>query len=99
MIKHHPIHEQDLIDLGFEKTLVSKHESGHEYDFYYYVYVVSKHTTLITNEDDAAKLSTWKVYIFDDEYLYFDEIEPLTTFLTSFSYAKITNKNGDSVAR
>ena len=98
MIKHHPIHEQDLIDLGFEKIFVSKHESGHEYDFYYYVYVVSKHTTLITNEDDLARLSTWKVYIFDDEYLYFDEIEPLTNFLTSFSYAKFTNKNGDSVA-
>jgi hypothetical protein len=93
MIKHHPIHEQDLIDLGFEKTLISKHESGHEHDFYYYVYVVSKNTTLITNEDDAAKLSRWKVYIFDDEYMYFDEIEPLTNFLTSFSYAKFPDKN------
>jgi hypothetical protein len=92
MIKHHPIHEQDLIDLGFEKVFVSKHESGHEYDFYYYVYVVSKHTTLITNEDDVAKLSTWHVYLFDDDF-YFDEIEPLTTFLTSFSYVKFPNKD------
>lgn len=93
MIKHHPIHEQDLIDLGFEKVFVSKHESGHEHDFYYYVYVVSKHTTLITNEDDTAKLSTWKVYIFDDEYMYFDEIEPLTNFLTSFKYVKLSDKD------
>ena len=93
MTKHHPIHEQDLIDLGFEKVFVSKHESGHEHDFYYYVYVVSKHTTMITNADDEAKLSTWKVYIFDDEYMYFDEIEPLTNFLTSFSYAKFPDKD------
>ena len=93
MIKRHPIHEQDLVDLGFEKVLVSKHESGYEHDFYYYVYVVSKHTTLITNEDDIAKLSTWKVYIFDDEYMYFDEIEPLTTFLTSFKYVKFSDKD------
>jgi hypothetical protein len=92
MIKHHPIHEQDLIDLGFEKVFVSKHESGHEYDFYYYVYVVSKYTTLITNEDDAAKLSRWQVYLFDDDF-YFDELEPLTSFLTSFSYAKFPNKD------
>jgi hypothetical protein len=92
MIKHHPIHEQDLIDLGFEKVFVSKHESGHEHDFYYYVYVVSKHTTLITNEDDTAKLTRWQVYLFDDDF-YFDELEPLTNFLTSFSYAKFPNKN------
>ena len=99
MIKHHPIHEQDLIDLGFEKVLVSQHESGYPEDFYYYLYVVSRHTSLITNADDEAKLSTWKAYIFDDEYMYFDEIEHLTNFLTSFSYAKFPNKNGDSVAR
>ena len=92
MIKHHPIHEQDLIDLGFEKVFVSKHESGHDYDFYYYVYVISKHTTLITNEDDAARISRWQVYLFDDDF-YFDELEPLTSFLTSFSYAKFPNKN------
>lgn len=92
MIKHHPIHEQDLIDLGFEKTLVSKHESGHEHDFYYYVYVVSKHTTMITNADDEAKLSTWQVFLFDDDF-YFDEIEPLTTFLTSFKYVKFSDKD------
>jgi hypothetical protein len=92
MIKHYPIHEQDLIDLGFEKVFVSKHESGHPEDFYYYVYVVSSHTTLITNADDEAKLSTWKVYIFDD-VIYFDEIEPLTTFLTSFKYVKLPDKD------
>jgi hypothetical protein len=98
MIKHHPIHEQDLIDLGFEKILISQHESGYPEDFYYYVYVMSKHTTFITNTDDEAKLSRWLVYIFEDD-IYFDEIEPLTNFLTSFSYAKFPNKNGDSVAR
>lgn len=92
MIKHHPIHEQDLIDLGFEKTVVSKYESGHEEDFYYYIYVISKHTTLITNADDEAKLSTWQVYVLDDDF-YFDEIEPLTNFLTSFSYAKFPDKD------
>jgi hypothetical protein len=98
MIKHHPIHEQDLIDLGFEKVFVSQHESGHSEDFYYYVYVISSHTTLITNADDEARVGRWHVYIFDDS-IYFDEIEPLTNFLTSFSYAKFPNKNGDSVAR
>ena len=92
MIKHHPIHEQDLIDLGFEKVFVSKHESGHPEDFYYYIYVISKHTSLITNADDEAKLSTWHVYILDDDF-YFDEIEPLTNFLTSFSYAKFPDKD------
>jgi len=92
MIKHHPIHEQDLIDLGFEKVFVSKHESGQEYDFYYYVYVMSKHVTFITNTDDEAKLDKWEVYIFEDD-IYFDEIEPLTNFLTSFSYAKFPNKD------
>jgi len=98
MIKHHPIHEQDLVDLGFEKVFVSQHESGHPEDFYYYVYVISNHTTLITNADDEAKLGRWHVYLFDDDF-YFDEIEPLTNFLTSFSYAKLPNKNGDSVVR
>ena len=93
MIKHHPIHEHDLIDLGFEKILVSKHESGHDDDFYYYTYVVSRDTSLITNADDEAKLGRWQVFIFDDDYLYFDEIEPLTNFLTSFKYVKRPDKD------
>ena len=92
MIKHHPIHEQDLVDLGFEKVFISKHESGQDYDFYYYIYVMSKHVTFITNTDDESNLGRWEVYIFEDD-IYFDEIEPLTNFLTSFSYAKFPDKD------
>lgn len=53
---------------------------------------MSKHVTFITNTDDESNLGRWEVYIFEDD-IYFDEIEPLTNFLTSFSYAKFPNKD------
>ena len=36
MIHTHEIQEQDLIDLDFEMTFVSKEEHGGDNDFYYY---------------------------------------------------------------
>jgi hypothetical protein len=58
--------EQDLIDLGFERTDVSVEESGED-PFHYYTYDFTNGFSLITSANDEAVDNKWFVEIFNTE--------------------------------
>ena len=61
--------EQDIIDLGFERTNVSAEESG-DNPFYYYTYNITDELCLISSDNEEAKKNGWRVEMFD-----YDNIE------------------------
>ena len=56
--------EQDLVDLGFERTDVSETESGGD-PFHYYTLDFSKGFSLISNGSDEVKDKEWHVEVFE----------------------------------
>lgn len=92
MINTHNIEEQDLIDLDFKMIYVSKEEHGGDQDFYYYVlelFLDDKFSlSLLSNANDDVITSRWKVYLFDNDNYYFDDIEGLTNFILAAKNAK-----------
>ena len=58
------ITDESLIGLGFIRTNVSKEESGHDEDYYYYTYDITEYLSLISNANIDAK-DGYKVDIFD----------------------------------
>jgi hypothetical protein len=68
--------EQDLIDLGFERTDVSAEESGDK-PFYYFCldFGLSRGISLISSDDEQAKEDGWYVEIFEDDSIRFNEYE------------------------
>lgn len=60
------ITEKQLVELGFQKELVPMVESGMDYDFYYYHYVVGM-LDFLSSEDDVARNSNghWTVQILE----------------------------------
>ena len=84
--------ERELELLGFEKTVIKDEESNNGYDFYFYVYNVTKGLTFVSNANDEAELNNfaienWIVTIaetvppikFDD----FGEVQSLINLLES----------------
>ena len=58
--------EQDLVDLGFERTDVSEIESGGD-PFHYYTLDFSRGFSLISNGSDEVVDNKWVVEIFNTE--------------------------------
>lgn len=89
MSRKHPIFEQDLIDLEFEKVFVAKQESGLEEDYYYYCYEPfgPRSICLLSNGNDEVNVNKWIVDLFT-ENVYFDEIESLTEFVNAIKNVK-----------
>ena len=56
--------EQDLVDLGFERTDVSEIESGGD-PFHYYTLDFSKGFSLISTSNDEVKDGEWHVEVFE----------------------------------
>lgn len=76
--------EQDLIDLGFERTDVSAEEAGDENGFHYYTYDFSdsRGLSLISNSnDEAEKAGQWVVEIFDYDNITFTDVEKVLEFI------------------
>lgn len=75
--------EQDLISLGFERTDVSKEESGDE-AFYYYTYDFGfKYgVSLISCDDLEAKEDGWFVEIFEDDQVRWYKYQDVLDFIT-----------------
>lgn len=71
--------EQDLIDLGFEKTDVTEDKSG-DISFYYYTYYFNKYFSLITNSNDEVKENKWFAEIFDYD-IRFSNLDDLKQFI------------------
>ena len=64
--------EQDLIDLGFERTDVSEVESGGD-TFHYYTLDFSKGFSLITPANTDIKRDDWHVEVFETPEINFVE--------------------------
>ncbi len=73
--------EQDIIDLGFERTDVSEIESGDD-AFYYYTYDLGKGAiSLISNANNEVIDGRWCVEIFEDETIKFWDVSDLKKFI------------------
>lgn len=64
--------EQDLVDLGFERTDVSEIESGGD-PFHYYTLDFSKGFSLISPSNDEVKDGEWHVEVFEAPEIGFAE--------------------------
>ena len=54
--------QQELIEAGFDKVIVTKEESGDKNDYYYYSYEINSDVILISNASDEINNNIWKVY-------------------------------------
>jgi hypothetical protein len=59
--------EQDLIDLGFKKEIVTKEQSGGPIDWHYYTYEFAKGFSLISQASDEVTDDNWAVEVFETE--------------------------------
>ena len=57
--------EQDLIDLGFTKTIVTDEESNNGYDYYYYSLDLMEGLSLNSNDSDHTTTHGWEVHNYD----------------------------------
>ena len=81
------IREEELIQLGFNRTDVSEEESGDK-AFYYYTYDIGIGViSLITQGNDDVKNNNWYIEVFEDANIRFTTIEDLTKFI------QVTEKN------
>ena len=53
--------EQDLIDLGFTKTIVTDEESNNGYDYYYYFLNLMEGLSLDSTDSDHTTTHGWEV--------------------------------------
>ena len=72
--------EQDLIDLGFERTDVSEIESGGD-PFHYYTLDFSRGFSLISPSNDKLVTDKWVVEIFNTEGIRFVDKNELEQFI------------------
>jgi hypothetical protein len=56
--------EDELIELGFEKTIIPVEESGAEKDYWYYTLYIGDVSLMSTDNEDSGRKS-WSVEIFD----------------------------------
>jgi hypothetical protein len=74
--------EQEIIDLGFEKTIVPAEESGELTDFYYYSRDI-EHICLISNSNDELVNGDWFIEILEGGIRFFnsDDVRQLISLL------------------
>lgn len=82
--------EQDLIDLGFERTDETTVSSGSAQDWHYYTLDIGidewNRFCLISSASDEVQNGEWKVHIFDNDSFVFtskDQLESLINLLTA----------------
>jgi hypothetical protein len=54
--------EQDLIDLGFTKTIVTDEESNNGYDYYYYSLYLMEGLELNSTDSDHSTTHGWEAF-------------------------------------
>lgn len=57
--------EQDLIDLGFTKTIVTDEESNNGYDYYYYSLNLMEGLNLDSSDSDHSTTHGWEVHNYE----------------------------------
>jgi ADP-dependent phosphofructokinase/glucokinase len=80
--------EQDLVDLGFERTDVSAEESGDE-AFYYYTYEFTKDFSMISSDNGEAEKEGWFVEIFDYSNIRFFQKKDLKVLIDLINKNKV----------
>lgn len=82
--------EQDLINLGFERTDETVESSGSAQDWHYYTLNIGidkwNDFCLISSASDEVQNGQWKVYIFNNDSFAFtskDQLESLIKLLTA----------------
>ena len=65
--------ENELVELGFERTDVTAEESGYDRDWYYYTYDFGKGALSLISCDntEAEREGKWYVEVFEDESIRF----------------------------
>jgi len=82
--------EEDLIDLGFERTDVTKEESGGPNDWHYYTYDFTRDFALISCDSDEAAKEGWSVEFFDEgSSIKFKEYPKLKSLIALIEDAKV----------
>jgi hypothetical protein len=87
--------EQDLIDLGFERTDETTVSSGSAQDWYYYTLKIGidewNDFCLISSASDEVQDGEWKVYIFNNDSFVFRSKDQLEAFINLLTANMIQN--------
>lgn len=87
--------EQDLIDLGFERTDETTVSSGSAQDWYYYTWQIGideyNNFCLISSASDEVQNGEWKVYIFNNDSFVFRSKDQLEAFINLLTANMIQN--------
>jgi hypothetical protein len=87
--------EQDLIDLGFERTDEPTVSSGSAQDWHYYTLKIGidewNDFCLISSASDEVQNGEWKVYIFNNDSFEFNNIYQLEKLIEVLKYNMIKN--------
>ena len=74
------IKETDLVNLRFNKNVITKEESGNNSDYYYYSLQLTEGIVLTSKENDLVVDDTWYVDDYDNG-LRFESTDDLHTFI------------------
>jgi hypothetical protein len=87
--------EQDLIDLGFERTDEPTLSSGSAQDWHYYTLKIGidewNDFCLISSASDEVQNGEWKVYIFNNDSFVFRSKDQLEAFINLLTANMIQN--------
>ena len=74
------IKETDLVNLRFNKNVITKEESGNNSDYYYYSLQLTEGIVLTSKENDLVVDDTWYVDDYDNG-IRFESTDDLRTFI------------------
>ena len=74
------IKETDLVNLRFNKNVITKEESGNNSDYYYYSLQLTEGIVLTSKENDLVVDDTWYVDDYDNG-IRFESTDDLHTFI------------------
>lgn len=78
--------DQDLIDLGFEKTVVLPTESGYHEEFYYYTLNIGEICLISSSNDVDERFSVWFFNHNNPRFTNKDNLKTLIEVLKANSY-------------
>ena len=85
--------EQDLIDLGFEKSYVTdlylEHKDLELKPYYYYTYDITNELCLISSDNGEAEKNGWSVEMFDYDNIEFTSKEDIEKLISLIEKNKV----------
>lgn len=77
--------EQDLINEGFEKVIITNDESQNGFDYYYYQKEVCESIVLYSTDSIDVIDNNWQLRIFDVSAILISELEHYKQFIELMS--------------